>query len=68
MVDWLTIGDLAAYLKKPKSSLYKLVLAKKLRGYKVGKSWRFDREEVDRWVKSQKAMTPKGARRSRRPR
>ncbi len=63
MVDWLTIEDLASYLKKPKSTLYKLVVARRLRGYKVGRSWRFDREEVDSWVKSHKPRPTKRAKR-----
>jgi excisionase family DNA binding protein len=54
MVDWMTIEELASYLKKPKSTLYKLVTTRKLRGYKVGRSWRFDRAEVDSWVRSLK--------------
>jgi excisionase family DNA binding protein len=54
MVHWMTIEELASYLKKPKSTLYKLVATRKLRGYKVGRSWRFDRAEVDSWVRSLK--------------
>ena len=51
MTEWLDLDELAAYLKTPKSSLYKLVQAKKIPGHKVGRSWRFDRDEVDTWVK-----------------
>ena len=61
MVDWLTIEELASYLKKPKSTLYKLVVARRLRGYKVGRSWRFDRAEVDAWVRSYKPRPTKQA-------
>ena len=46
----LTIDELSAYLKIPKSSLYKLVQEGKLPGTKVGRHWRFRRETIDRWL------------------
>lgn len=52
MADWLNLDDLAAYLKKPKSTLYKLAQRGQLPGHKVGRSWRFDRLEVDAWIKT----------------
>lgn len=51
MAVWLSLDDLAEYLKKPKSTLYKLAQRRKLPGHKVGRSWRFDRDEVDAWIK-----------------
>ncbi len=36
----------------PKSTLYKLLMRGELPGHKIGRAWRFDREEVDTWVKS----------------
>ena len=51
MAEWLDFKLLTAYLKMPKSTLYKLVQQKELPGHKVGRSWRFDREEIDKWIK-----------------
>jgi excisionase family DNA binding protein len=51
MAIWLSLDELATYLKKPKSTLYKLAQRGKLPGHKVGRSWRFDRDEVDTWIK-----------------
>ena len=48
----MTIGELATYLKIPKSTLYKLAQQGDLPGQKVGKHWRFHREAVDDWLKS----------------
>jgi excisionase family DNA binding protein len=48
-------------VKKPTSTLYKLVLRGRVPGHKLGRSWRFDREEVDSWLKSQKPGAPKCA-------
>lgn len=52
MTVWLSLEELATYLKKPKSTLYKLLQRGLLPGHKVGRSWRFDRDEVDAWIKS----------------
>ena len=52
VTDWLDIDDLAGYLKIPKSTLYKLLQRAELPGHKIGRTWRFDREEIDTWVKS----------------
>lgn len=51
MTTWLNLDELARYLKTPKSTLYKLTRAKKIPGHKLGRSYRFDRDEVDSWIK-----------------
>lgn len=48
--DILTIEELAAYLKVPKSTLYKLVREGKVPSQKVGRHWRFLKDAVDRWL------------------
>lgn len=47
----LTINELPAYLKIPKSSLYRLAQTGKIPCQKVGKHWRFHREAIDAWLK-----------------
>ena len=49
--DVLTINELSAYLKIPKSSLYKLAQEGKIPCQKVGKHWRFHKEAIDSWLK-----------------
>lgn len=49
----LTIEDLAAYLKIPKSTLYKLVREGSVPCQKVGKHWRFHKDAIDAWLKQQ---------------
>ncbi|MCX5825318.1 MAG: helix-turn-helix domain-containing protein [Deltaproteobacteria bacterium] len=46
----LTIQELAAYLKIPKSTLYKLVREGKIPAQKIGRHWRFRKEAIDRWL------------------
>ena len=48
--DVLTIEDLAAYLKIPKSTLYKLVREGKIPSQKIGRHWRFRKGAIDNWL------------------
>ena len=48
--DVLTIDELSAYLKIPKSTLYKLVREGKVPCQKIGRHWRFRKEAIDRWL------------------
>jgi len=46
----MTVDELAAYLKIPKSTLYKLVREGQIPSQKVGRHWRFRKETIDRWL------------------
>ena len=46
----MTIDELCAYLKVPKSTLYKLAQEGKVPGQKVGRHWRFRKATIDRWL------------------
>ena len=48
--DVLTIEELAAYLKIPKSTLYKIVREGKIPSQKIGRHWRFRKEAINRWL------------------
>ena len=56
--DVLTIEELPAYLKVPKSTLYKLVREGKVPSQKVGRHWRFRKETIDRWLDETRAEEP----------
>jgi excisionase family DNA binding protein len=62
MATWLDFKELTSYLKMPRSTLYRLVQRNELPGHKLGRSWRFDRDEIDRWIKG---GAPKKARRAK---
>lgn len=55
--DVLTIDELAAYLKIPKSTLYKLVREGSVPCQKVGKHWRFHKDAIDAWLKQRPSTT-----------
>ena len=52
---WLTIDELVAYLKMGRTKLYTMAQKGELPGSKIGSQWRFDREEIDQWIKSGRA-------------
>lgn len=51
----LTLKEVAAYLKLAEKTAYKLAAANKLPGFKVGGSWRFKTEDIDRWIEEKKS-------------
>ncbi len=58
--DVLTIEELAAYLKIPKSTLYKIVREGKIPSQKVGRHWRFRKVAIDRWLEETRAIEREG--------
>ncbi len=56
---WLTIEELAEYLKMGRTKLYRMAQDGEIPASKVGNQWRFDREEIDQWMKTQRPMTKK---------
>ena len=53
---WLTLDELAAYLKLSSSNLYRMAKKGEIPASKIGSRWRFDRAEIDAWVKDQKPV------------
>ncbi|ADJ26954.1 DNA binding domain protein, excisionase family [Dehalogenimonas lykanthroporepellens BL-DC-9] len=56
---WLTIEELSGYLKMSRSKLYQMAQKGELLGSKIGTQWRFDRDEIDDWVKSKRPAADK---------
>jgi len=54
MEKWLTLEQIAEYLQMSISSIYKMAQAGKIPAYKVGRQWRFKKEEIDQWVEKKK--------------
>lgn len=51
--EMMTLRELAAYLKMPEKTLYRLAAEGKVPGFKVGASWRFRKSEIDKWIERQ---------------
>ena len=52
---WLSVEEIAAYLGVKRDTIYKWQMRRKMPAHKVGRLWKFRKEEVDRWVVSGKA-------------
>ena len=48
--DILTLGEVAAYLKAGKRTVYRLAAEGKLPAFKLGGTWRFRRSDLDKWI------------------
>jgi excisionase family DNA binding protein len=63
---WLSVDEIAAYLGIKRDTVYKWIDQKRMPAHRVGRLWKFKKEEVDRWVHVQPkrhegtAHTPKG--------
>ncbi|AMV72357.1 helix-turn-helix domain-containing protein [Desulfuromonas carbonis] len=58
---WLTIEELSGYLKMSRSKFYQLAQKGESPGSKIGTQWRFDRDEIDDWMKSLRQTTTQKA-------
>jgi excisionase family DNA binding protein len=50
----LTIKEVAAYLKLNEKTAYRLALHGEIPGFKVGGSWRFDKNDIQQWIEKSK--------------
>ena len=53
MNSLLDVDELAKYLKLQKQTIYNWLSQRKISGIKLGGVWRFDKREIDRWLRSQ---------------
>ncbi len=51
--DILTIKEVAEMLKLTEKTAYRLVSEGEIPGFKVGGSWRFSRNKLEKWVAEQ---------------
>lgn len=55
---WLSAVEMANYLGVSKDTVYEWVSSKGMPGHKVGRFWKFKREDVDKWVRAGGATSP----------
>lgn len=48
---WLSVDEVSEYLGVSKDSVYGWVNTRGMPGHKVGRFWKFKREEIDEWVR-----------------
>lgn len=54
--DWMTAEETTKYLGIGKSKLYELAQAGEIPRHKVGKVWKFHRDDLDAWVRASRSI------------
>ena len=57
----MTVAELSEYLKLDKMTIYKMVKEKRLPAARIGKQYRFFREDVEAWIRSQSTGPKSGS-------
>lgn len=47
---WMTLDEIAEYLKVSKETIYKMAQKGQIPGSKIGNQWRFNRQVVDEFL------------------
>lgn len=58
---WLSVDEIAEYLGVGQETIYNWIEKRAMPAHKVGRCWKFKRQEVDAWVESGKAAEGCGA-------
>jgi excisionase family DNA binding protein len=48
---WLSVDEIAAYLGIKRDTVYRWINERNLPGHKIGRLWKFRKEDIDEWVK-----------------
>jgi excisionase family DNA binding protein len=49
---WLSVDEIAAYLGIKRDTVYKWISEKQMPSHRMGRLWKFRKEEVNEWVRS----------------
>jgi len=55
----MTLSDVAAYLQVAERTVYLWSHKGELPGFKLGNVWRYNRAEIDAWIETSRAATPR---------
>jgi excisionase family DNA binding protein len=54
--EWMTLEEVANYLRVTEITIYRLAHQGKIPASKVGKMWRFNKERIDKWLIEQEKV------------
>jgi len=54
---WLSVHEIAAYLGVKQETIYTWITGRGIPAHKVGRLWKFKKDEVDKWVRKGKAKS-----------
>ena len=49
---WLSVDEIAGYLGVKRDTVYKWIDRKNMPAHKVGRLWKYRKDEIDQWVRS----------------
>ncbi|OHD62390.1 MAG: transcriptional regulator [Spirochaetes bacterium GWF1_41_5] len=52
---WLSVNEISAYLGLKRDTVYKWLDKGHIPAHKVGRLWKFKKDEIDEWVRSGEA-------------
>lgn len=56
---WLSVDEIGDYLGIKRDTVYKWISEKGMPAHKIGRLWKFKKDEVDTWVRDGKASDSK---------
>lgn len=54
---WLSVDEIAEHLGVSKDTIYNWISQKKVPAHRIGRLWKFNKAEVDDWVRTGDAAT-----------
>jgi excisionase family DNA binding protein len=57
---WLSVEEIATYLGIKRDTVYRWINEKQMPAHRMGRLWKFKRDEVDEWVRKGGASEEKG--------
>ncbi|MFA7164246.1 MAG: helix-turn-helix domain-containing protein [Desulfoplanes sp.] len=58
---WLSVEEIGAYLGIKRDTIYKWITGKSMPAHKIGRLWKFKKDEVDTWVRTGGARVNQGS-------
>ncbi|WP_419591628.1 helix-turn-helix domain-containing protein [Thiolapillus sp.] len=49
---WLSVGDICTYLGVSNDTVYRWIEKQDMPAHRVGRLWKFKKDEIDEWVKA----------------
>jgi excisionase family DNA binding protein len=56
---WLSVDEIAAYIGIKRETIYKWLVEKDMPAHRVGRLWKFRKDEIDEWVRTGEADSRK---------
>jgi excisionase family DNA binding protein len=57
---WLSVDEIAEYIGVKRDTIYKWIADREMPAHRVGRFWKFKKEQIDTWVENGKANDDAG--------